>query len=190
MPESGLVPELQPTGSPSTVLIIIRGPSGSGKSTISRAVRLVYGRQCALVEQDHLRRIVLRELDVAGGLAPALIEQTARFALDHGLNVVVEGILHATRYRSMLTGLLAAHRGRSHVFYLDVPFAETIARHATRPQAGEFTPEQMREWYVHQDFLGVPGEIVVPAHSTARDTIDLIHTTAGFAPAHVVRDRV
>src|SRR5215510_2150387 len=44
-------------------LIVVRGNSGSGKSTIARAVRDRYGRGCALIEQDYLRRTILREHD-------------------------------------------------------------------------------------------------------------------------------
>lgn len=91
------------TGSPDTVLVCIRGNSGSGKSSIARELRHRHGRGCALVEQDYLRRIVLRERDKPGGVAPALIEQTVRFALDHGYHVVLEGILYTGRYRDMLT---------------------------------------------------------------------------------------
>lgn len=50
-----------PTGSPETILVYIRGNSGSGKSSIARALRHRHGCGCALVEQDHLRRILLRD---------------------------------------------------------------------------------------------------------------------------------
>jgi hypothetical protein len=88
----------EPTGTPETRLVVIRGNSGSGKSTVARRLRLGYGRGCALAEQDYLRRIVLRERDGPGGIAPALIEQTVRFALDHGYHAVLEGILLRDRY--------------------------------------------------------------------------------------------
>jgi uridine kinase len=53
-------------GTPGTRLVIIRGPSGSGKSTIARALRDELGRGTALVEQDHVRRVLLREWDTPG----------------------------------------------------------------------------------------------------------------------------
>jgi len=171
------MPELPPTGTSSTRLIIIRGNSGSGKSTVARRLQRGYGRGCALVEQDYLRRIVLRERDVPGGIAPALIEQTVRFALDHHYHAVLEGILFRDKYGPMLTALRRAHRGRTSVFYLDVSLAETLRRHATRPQATEFTPANMRAWYVPRDLLGVDDEQVVPESST------LDETTAGIAAA-------
>ena len=92
-----------PTGTLSTRLIVIRGNSGSGKSTIARQLQRRRGRGCAVVvDQDHLRRKVLRERDVPGGIAPALIAQTVRFALDHRYHVVLEGTLFADRYGSMI----------------------------------------------------------------------------------------
>ena len=84
---------------------------------------------------------MLGERDRPGGAAPALIGQTVRFALDHGYHVVLEGILHTGRYRGMLTDLRDGHRGRSLFVYLDVSLPETLRRHLTRPQVGEFTAD-------------------------------------------------
>lgn len=50
-----------------TQLVLVRGNSGSGKSSIAQAVRDRYGRGLAIVEQDHLRRVLLRERDLPGG---------------------------------------------------------------------------------------------------------------------------
>jgi predicted kinase len=168
------VPAVTPTGTNRTRLIILRGNSGSGKTTVARAVRLGYGRGCALVEQDYLRRTVLRERDVDGGIAPALIAQTARFALDHGYHVVLEGILARGRYGAMLTELCRAHRGRTTVFYLDIPWEETLRRHATRPQAAEFGEAEMRGWYVPRDLLGIEGERIVDQELPLEETIELV----------------
>jgi hypothetical protein len=163
-----------------TTLIVIRGNSGSGKSTIARALRLRYGRGCALVEQDYLRRIVLRELDGPSGLAPSFIEHTVRFALDHRYHVVLEGILRADWYGDAVGALVRAHRGRSHLFYLDVSLDETLRRHATRPQAAEFTADDMRGWYRPRDLLGLDGERVIPEGTPAEEAIALIAAVAGL----------
>jgi hypothetical protein len=77
---------------------------------------------------------VLREHDVPGAANIGLIHTVARYALDAGFHVVVEGILYADRYGDMLGRLRADHRGPTHHYYLDVPFDETLARHATKPQ--------------------------------------------------------
>jgi len=87
-----------------------------------------------------------------------LIDQTVRFALDAAFHVVCEGILFTGHYGEMLRELCADHLGATFVHYLDVPFAETVRRHASRPAAAEFTPAQMREWFADDDLLGVAGE--------------------------------
>ncbi|KFB04665.1 hypothetical protein ALLO2DRAFT_02595 [Frankia sp. Allo2] len=100
---------------------------------------------------------------------------------------MLEGILTAARYASMIEGLLGAHQGRSFVFYLDVSLEETLRRHATRPQAAEFTSEDMRGWYLPRDLLGVDGEQVVPEHSTLDQTVAFIGAAAGLVPASPIR---
>jgi predicted kinase len=169
-------------------LIVIRGNSGSGKSSVAREVRRRYGRGCALVEQDYLRRIMLREHETAGsaGLAPRLIGSVTEMALASGYHVVLEGILAADRYGPMLRGLLAGHDGAGHVYYLDVSFAESVRRHATRPTAGQFTPAEMHEWYAAGDVLGVPGERVVPESSAFDETVETILRTSSLASAPAV----
>jgi len=158
-------------GDPQTRLAILRGPSGSGKSSTARGLRAHVGRGLAWVEQDHFRRVVLRERDRPGGVAVGLIDAAARYCLDHGYHVVVEGLLYRDHYADVLTALVADHRGRTACYYFDLPFEETLRRHATRPEAAEFTPEQMRPWYRHRDLL--PGELeqLVPPHATLEGTV-------------------
>lgn len=170
----------EPTGSSDTILVCVRGNSGSGKSSIARELRRRHGRGCALVEQDYLRRIVLRERDKPGGAAPALIGQTVRFALDHGYHVVLEGIMHTSRYRSVLTSLRNGHRGRSLFCYLDVSLPETLRRHLTRPQAKEFTTDQMSGWYAAHDVLGWPDELVLPETTGLDEAVEAIAAAAGL----------
>lgn len=160
------------TGTRRTRLVIVRGPSGSGKSTIARELREQMGRGTALIEQDYVRRTLLWEKDTPGALNISLIDATARHALDAGYSVVVEGIMHEARYGDMLRGLVADHAGESVVVYLDVPFEETVRRHAGRPQATHFTPEEMAEWWAPDDRLGLDQEIVLGADITVEEAID------------------
>lgn len=73
-----------------------------------------------------------------------LIAQTARHCLGTGHNVIVEGILVAKHYRSMLYELIREHHGAAHVFYLDVPLEETQRRHAARSLAAEIPMHKLR----------------------------------------------
>jgi chloramphenicol 3-O-phosphotransferase len=169
-------------GSATTRLIVLRGNSASGKSSVAAEVRARYGRGIALVGQDNLRRVVLRERDTPDGANIGLIDAVARYALDHGYHVVVEGILYAAHYGPMLDALRKDHRGRTHLFYLDVPFEETLRRHATKPQAAEYGEPEMRSWYRPFDLLPGGIETVIPESSTLADTVDRVIREAGLTP--------
>nr|WP_245674308.1 AAA family ATPase [Actinoplanes rectilineatus] len=136
-----------------SILVVIRGNSGSGKTTNSREVRRRYGRGCALIEQDHLRRTVLREHRGNGSaaVAPGFIVGTARAALESGYHVVLEGILDSGAHGDLLRDLIARHEGPSAAFYFDIPFDETVRRHQTRAEPIPVTAETMRGWYLPHD---------------------------------------
>ncbi|MFE2725992.1 AAA family ATPase [Kitasatospora sp. NPDC059327] len=170
------------TGSEHTVLIVLRGNSGSGKSSIAAALRDRYGRGLALVGQDNLRRTVLRERDADGAAAIGLVDTVARYALDHGFHVVVEGILSAARYGPMLGRLAADHRGRTRLYYLDVDLAETLRRHAGRTQSAEFGSEEMTDWYVGGDLLPGGAERVLGQDSTLEQSVARILDDTGLTP--------
>lgn len=57
------------------------------------------------VEQDYLRRTVLREQDAVGGRNIELINVVVRYALDAGWSVILEGLLTAELYGDMLARL-------------------------------------------------------------------------------------
>jgi predicted kinase len=166
-------------------LIVIRGNSGSGKTTAAREVRRRYGRGCALVEQDCLRRVVLREHDYAeiGPVAPGFVAATVDHLLGAGYHVVLEGILHSDRYAEPLRQLFAAHAGPRHAYYLDVPFEETVRRNRDRIATDGFTADDMRDWFAPHDLLGFAGERVLPASATVKDVVDTILHTSGLAEA-------
>ncbi|MGW5731517.1 MULTISPECIES: kinase [Streptomyces] len=168
-------------GTENTRLIVVRGNSASGKSSVAAGVRERFGRGLAWVEQDHLRRIVLRERDRPGAANIGLIDATARYALDAGYHVLVEGILYADHYGEMLSRLRADHRGPSHGYYLHVPFEQTLARHATKPIAHEVDERQLREWYRDLDLLPGGLETVVEAGSSLAETVDRVMRDTGLA---------
>jgi adenylylsulfate kinase-like enzyme len=170
------------TGSEHTVLIVLRGNSASGKSTIAATVRERHGRGIAIVGQDNLRRIVLREHDRPHAANIGLIGMVARYALDVGYHVIVEGILYAAHYGDMVTGLCADHRGLTCCYYLDVPFEETLRRHQTKPQAAEYGRAEMSDWYHERDFLPGGIEQVIPAEASLDTAVDRIMGDTGLLP--------
>lgn len=179
-------------GDPTTRLVVLRGNSGSGKTTTAQEVRRRVGRGVAWIEQDYLRRILLREHDRAGAPNIGLIEQTARYALSCGYHVILEGILSNATYGSMLRQLIADHVGRTGVYYFQLPLDETLRRHSTRPLAEVVMPEQLREWYQPVDLLGVPGEQVIDPSSTLDQTVrrivDDLAWTGGGTTAHPLEE--
>lgn len=168
-------------GTRETRLIVLRGNSASGKSSVAAGLRDSFGRGLAVVGQDNLRRTVLRERDRPGAANIGLIDLTARYAMDAGYHVVVEGILYADHYGDMLARLRADHRGPTHGYYLDVPFAETVARHATKPIADAVDENQLRDWYRPRDVLPGGVETVIGADSVLAGTVDRIMRDTGLA---------
>ncbi|MGX1885464.1 AAA family ATPase [Streptomyces sp. NPDC055287] len=168
-------------GTENTRLVVLRGNSASGKSSVAAGIRARFGRGLALVGQDNLRRIVLRERDRPGAANIGLIDTVARYALDAGYHVVLEGILYADHYGDTLAQLRADHRGPTHGYYLHVPLAETLARHATKPIADEVGEADLRDWYRHLDLLPGGTETVIGTDSTLTETVDRILYDTGLA---------
>jgi predicted kinase len=146
-------------------LVVLRGNSASGKSTVAKLLRERVGRGVAWVEQDYLRRTVLREHDRPGLPNIGLIDLTARYALDVGYHVIVEGILASQRYGEMLRRLTADHRGLTKHYYFDVPLEETQRRHQTK-SVMSVGPEKLREWYQPRDLLDFTEEAIITASET------------------------
>ncbi|MFJ9846177.1 AAA family ATPase [Kitasatospora sp. NPDC101155] len=166
-----------PAGSAETRLVVVRGNSASGKSSVAAGIRDRFGRGLAVVAQDNLRRVVLRERDRPGGANIGLIDTVARYALDAGYHVVIEGILYADHYGEMLQRLVGDHRGVTRCYYLDIPIDETVIRHASkadREYLAAVTERELRDWYREQDVLPGGIETVIGSDSTLRDTVDRI----------------
>ncbi|MFI5898305.1 hypothetical protein ACIA5D_50325 [Actinoplanes sp. NPDC051513] len=115
------------------------------------------------IEQDYLRRVVLREHGSSHTptAAPGFITATTRAALAAGYHVVLEGILHTSQYRWPLRELIAEHPGPSFTYWMDVTLEETLRRHAGRPDLTHVTADMMRGWYTPLDLFGVVGETVI-----------------------------
>lgn len=170
-------------GSPETRLVVLRGNSASGKSSIARGLRQRFGRNLALVGQDNLRRVVLRERDRPGAANIGLIDMTARYALSAGFHTVVEGILYADRYGAMLKDLVRDHQGTTRCYYLDIPLQETLERHLTKPDPellAQVTDQHLRDWYRERDLLAGVVETVIDATSTLPETVDRIMRETGL----------
>lgn len=163
-----------------TKLIVLRGPSGSGKSSTAKELRLAQTEKMALIEQDHFRRIVLKEKDVPNGLNADLIKQTVLFGLEHSFHVIMEGIFHSGRYIDMFQEILKKHPSNNYFFYFDIPFEETLRRHKFKPNKHEFDEKEMRDWYKEKDLLNFVQETLIPETSSVEQTIDTLISVCGL----------
>lgn len=155
-----------------TKLIILRGNSGSGKTSVATLLRerSSGGRKIAIIEQDYVRRFILKEKERDNGDNIDLIRQTVTFALSRGYHVILEGILYSERYKPMLLELLEEN-DENYVYYLDVSLEGTLKRHKTKPNAHEFGEKEMREWHRPLDILGLRNERVIGEHSAQEATV-------------------
>lgn len=155
-------------------LIIIRGNSGSGKSTVAKRLQGEMGRGTMLIPQDMVRRDILKVLDTPGNESIDMIYEMALYGHKIGYDVIVEGILHEKKYGDMLRKLLNDFQGEVTVYYLDIPFEETLRRHATKSNAHEYGEKEMREWWIDKDYLGVEGEIILSDERSEDDLVKAI----------------
>lgn len=165
-------------GTSSTRLITLRGSSGSGKSVVAAAIRAARpAGSVAIIGQDVIRREILSSGEDAGGHPIGLIDLMARFLLDRGFDVIIEGILNADWYSETLLRLITDHQGVGRSYVWDLTFEETVRRHATKPVAAAFGAEEMRAWWRGCQPIAGLDEAVV----TADESLD---ATA----ARIVRD--
>ncbi len=142
-------------------LIILRGNSGSGKTTVAKILQKELGYGTMLVSQDVIRREILRVRDEDSNPAIQLIYDLCIYGNKVGYTVILEGILSKKKYGIMLRNLLNDFDGEKEVCYFDIPFDETVRRHATKSNSYEFGEDEMKEWWKDKDFLGVDDERVI-----------------------------
>jgi hypothetical protein len=159
----------------------LRGNSATGKSATAAGIRSRYlPHRVAIVAQDYLRRTVLKEPDKPHGANIGLIETVARYCLDQGLDTIVEGILYNDHDGAMLAALIADHAGTTTCCYFDIPFSETLRRHATKEQAAEYGETEMAMWYRERDLLPYGREEVITAEMSLDDIIEHIVRLSGL----------
>lgn len=159
----------------SNKLIVIRGNSGSGKTTVAKGLREASSNKVALVEQDYLRRFILKEKEAEGTNNIDLIQQTVEFCLQRGYDVILEGILYFPRYGSMLNELVEMC-SNNYFYYFDISFEETLRRHSTKPNAHEFGEKEMREWYKPNQLTGFASEQIIPESFSIESAVKKILT--------------
>lgn len=139
-------------GTAETRLIIIRGNPSSGKTTLARTIRGHIGHGVAVVGHKELRRYLLGVIDKDGTPTPGLMDAIARYCLDQGMHVVLEGVMPSQWYSDMLKQLAADHEGITRSYWFDLHFDETLARHRNKPQM-DYTEEKLKESWTGTDLI-------------------------------------
>ncbi|MCM2492933.1 hypothetical protein [Burkholderia glumae] len=171
---------MEKTGTAQSRLIIIRGNSGTGKSALALAIRQALPRGIAIISQDLLRRHILHVRDTKTSPTADYINLSARFALDRDLHVIIEGILYDELYGDMLRGLVASHRGITRCYRYKIPFQETLRRHITKLNAGDFGESEMRQWWRDDDRLVDIDETIIGPDQALPESVSQVITDCGW----------
>ena len=153
--------------------IILRGNSGSGKSTVAKLLQRRLGRGTLMLPQDVIRRELLWVNDRPGNPAVPLMSEMAKWGAQHCETVIVEGILDSELYRPLFE-TIAREFAEVYAYYYDIPFEETLRRHATKPNRNDFGEADMRRWWKEKDFIGIIPEKVIHADMGVDEVVEMI----------------
>jgi deoxyadenosine/deoxycytidine kinase len=163
-------------------LIVIRGNSGSGKSTLANNLRELLkkrGLKVALLEQDYIRREILKEkdeLDMVDSIE--LLKSMIATVSGLGYVIILEGIFWGEKYGKFLTELNRTFgNDKSIFFYYKINFEETLNRHSTKSNSHEFGETELRSWWKDDDSLGFTNEYILDSSGlecVLKDVIELV----------------
>ncbi len=127
-----------------------------------------------LFSQDDVRMRMLYVENKKDNPAIELLYRLAMYGNEIGANVILEGVLANNKYSEMLHKLVANFSGNITAYYLDIPFEETVKRHATRVKKDDFGEEELRSWWKEKDYLGIPSEQILDATLSEDQIVEMI----------------
>ena len=154
-----------------SALIVLRGNSGSGKTTVARALQREFGRGTLLISQDAVRRDMLWSKDGPDNPALPLMRELLRYGSRHSDMVILEGILRADWYAPLFLAARADFGANIFAYYWDIPFEETLRRHATKPNRNEFGEAELRDWWLEGDRTPLLQERTIAADESLEATV-------------------
>ena len=158
--------------------IILRGNSGSGKSTVAKQLQRSLGHGTLMIPQDVIRRELLWVNDRIGNPAVPLMSEMAKWGAQNCEFVIIEGILDSELYRPLFE-TIAREFDSVHAYYYDLPFEETLLRHATKPNRADFGKEDMRRWWKEKDFIRIIPEKTLDAGMSIDEVVEMILNDLG-----------
>lgn len=91
---------------------------------------------------------------------------------------IIEGTLAENKYGDMLSSVLK-RADCVFAYYYDLSFEEAVKRHETKDYT-DFNSNQMKDWLVPHNFLGIENEKILSETLTKDDVIKLILTDLGI----------
>lgn len=157
-------------------LIILRGNSGSGKTTVARAMQQRLGPNTLLLSHDMVRMEMLHVWGEEGvRRSLPLMAELLRFGRRNSPYTIMEGILPFEQYRELFETALREFGSGIFAYYYDIPFEETLRRHATKPNCGDFGEPEMRRWWREKDLLPIIPETILREDVSLDAAIELIY---------------
>lgn len=158
-------------------LIIIRGNSGSGKTTLANALQRKFGRNTMVISQDIVRREMLWVKDRIGNEAVDLMINLLQYGAGHSETVILEGVYILISISRFLKLRLRYMAENVSAYYYDIPFEETLARHATKRNKFSFGEQEMRRWWRERDYIGFIPEKSITSDLSLLETVDMIYSS-------------
>ncbi len=155
-------------------LIILRGNSGSGKSSVAKRLQRRIGRNTLIIPQDTVRREMLWAHDGCNTAALPLLITLLRYGYKNSEVVILEGILHSKWYQPLFEAAVEWFGKSIYAYYYDLPFDETLKRHATRENRFDFGEAEMRNWWVEKDYIGFIPEKRIGKEMSFDAVVDMI----------------
>ncbi|MBD5455170.1 MAG: kinase [Lachnospiraceae bacterium] len=156
-------------------LIILRGNSGSGKTTVAKELQKKFGRNTMIISQDVVRRDMLKVKDGPTTEALPLMRELLIYGKKHSEITILEGIMYADWYQPLFECAVCEFESEIYAYYFDLPFEETLQRHATKPNRADFGEQDMRRWWKEKDFIRIIPEKIVTKDFSISDTVNMIY---------------
>ncbi len=156
-------------------LIILRGNSGSGKTTVAKALQAKLGPNTMLISHDMVRIQMLNTSSRMGvEKSLPLMMELMKYGRKHSDVTIIEGILPVKDYKDLFVAAVQEFGDNICACYYDLPFEETVLRHSTKPNRGDFGEEDMRRWWQEKDLLPMIKEITLTKDMSPDDVVEMI----------------
>ena len=158
------------------VLVVLRGNSGCGKTSTAKALQKKFGRNTMRISADMVRLEILNVKDGADSPALPMMMEMLRYGRAHSEVVILEGILPADIYEPLFRLAVELYPEHRHAFYFDLPFEETMRRHQSKPNRGDFGEAEMRRWWREKDYAPTLRESLIPPEKDQNSLIENIYS--------------